>query len=68
MSTANILFVLEVYTNESYDGDLLFLLTGKGIFECFSEIDNKLLGEDFFEKIKDDDYAKELVKKFDLIK
>lgn len=67
MSTENILLVLKAYAEESYDGDLLFLLTGKGIFECFSEIDNKVLGKDFFEKIKDDKYAKELVKKFDII-
>lgn len=71
MDTIKIGLILEAYINERFEGDLLFLLSGKGIFDYFSEVDNRVLTEnDFFNKItsKDSDiFAKEMLEKASLV-
>lgn len=57
MDTIKIGIILDAYVNQKFEGDLLFLLSGKGIFEYFAEIDNRILSEnDFLNRALKDDF------------
>ncbi|MBW2977747.1 U32 family peptidase [Candidatus Woesearchaeota archaeon] len=52
MATGKIALVLDAYINEKFDGDLLFLLSTKALFDYFTDVDNKVLSSsNFFEKM-----------------
>ncbi len=69
--TDKIIFILNAYINERFDGDLLFLLSTKGLFEHFKSIDNKILNKEGFGEMlwscdnecESCDYCKKLLKK-----
>lgn len=64
-------FVLAAYLAQKYNGDLLFLLSTKGLFNVFENIDNSVLSKnDFFNNMikcakgcNDCGYCKQLIKK-----
>lgn len=71
MDSVKIGVILDAYVSERFEGDLLFLLSGKGIFEYFNDVDNRILEKrDFFNKItscdedcEGCDYCSDLLKK-----
>jgi len=71
MATGKIGLILDAYVNEKFEGDLLFLLSTKALFDYFTEVDNKVLNSNnFFEKLStcrdkcsDCNYCKDLLKK-----
>jgi collagenase-like PrtC family protease len=53
MATGKIGLILDAYVNEKFEGDLLFLLSTKALFEYFTDVDNKVLTENnFFEHMQ----------------
>lgn len=75
MATGQIIAMLDAYINEKFDGDLLFLLSTKSLFDYFTEVNNSVLTKNnFFEAMQkcDDNcsncsYCKELLKKSAII-
>jgi len=71
MATGKIGLILDAYVNEKFDGDLLFLLSTKALFDYFTDVNNKVLSENrFFEKLSscgndcsNCSYCKDLLKK-----
>jgi collagenase-like PrtC family protease len=71
MSTEKIPVILNAYIEEKYDGDLLMLLSTKGLFDHFKNIDNMILNNEGFSnklwacdnECEKCDYCKRLLKK-----
>jgi len=52
MAAGKAALILDAYINEKFDGDLLFLLSTKTLFDYFTDINNQILSENnFFEKL-----------------
>jgi len=63
MNTGKIGLLLDAYIKQKYDGDLLFLLSTKSLFEYFNAINNSILTKNnFFENVNNEEFCKKLLK------